>query len=205
MNLKKCENGHYYNADKYSSCPHCNNDTEADEEVTVNVQKMDFEVAGEENGFEKDQNQQSLSLKRAIGAVSYPVSGSPEEDSKTVRFYGGSTASEPVVGWLVCIEGHALGKGFELKTGKNFIGRSNSMDIVLEGDSSVSRERHGIITYEPKERKFIAQPGESRELFYLNENVVLENVTMKNGDILLFGKTLLKFVPFCGPDFGWEK
>ena len=23
MNLKKCENGHFYDADTYSSCPHC--------------------------------------------------------------------------------------------------------------------------------------------------------------------------------------
>ena len=23
MNLKRCENGHFYDADKFASCPHC--------------------------------------------------------------------------------------------------------------------------------------------------------------------------------------
>lgn len=34
MNLKRCADGHFYDADKYTSCPHCNPTTSASE-VTV--------------------------------------------------------------------------------------------------------------------------------------------------------------------------
>ena len=147
----------------------------------------------------------SISLKAAVGEASAYVSKQEsDDDMKTVSFYGEMLGTEPVVGWLVCIEGKKKGKSFELKAGKNFVGRSSSMDVILEGDSSVSRERHAILIYEPKSRKFIAQPGESRELFYLNDSVVLENVEMKLGDVMQVGKTILKFVPFCNADFGWE-
>ena len=111
----------------------------------------------------------------------------------------------PVVGWLVCVEGKMLGKAFELKNGKNFIGRSSQMDVILEGDANVSRDRHAIVTYEPRGREFFAQPGESRELFYVNGQVVLMNVVLKARDIISVGKTDLMFIPFCGADFSWDE
>lgn len=219
MNLKKCNNGHYFDGDKYPSCPHCGNHLETDDEVTVNMENTGSMSIGKGIQERTETVQEpaaretaaaeaapAMSLKRAVGVAAAPVAKPEvEDDSKTVSFYGGTLGIEPVVGWLVCIDGNVKGKGFELKTGKNFIGRSGAMDIMLDGDSSVSRDRHAIVTYEPKSRKFIAQPGESRELFYLNDNVVLENIEMTQGDVLLIGKTLLKFMPFCGLDFTWEK
>lgn len=204
MNLIKCNNGHYYDGDKYTTCPHCNKSKGTDDDVTVN---MELTNNTQREGDEKPNREVagSVSLKAAVGeAVSYVSRQQSDDDLKTVSFYSGKMGSEPVVGWLVCIDGNAKGKGYELKAGKNFIGRSSSMDIVLNEDSSVSRERHAVVIYEPKSRKFIAQPGESRELFYLNDGVVLENIEMKLGDELLVGNTSLKFVPFCGSGFGWE-
>lgn len=112
--------------------------------------------------------------------------------------------SEPVVGYLIAIEGAYFGEGFKLKTGRNFIGRSPEMDIQLSLDLSVSRRKHAIIIYEPRARIFIAQPGESRELFYLNDQVVLNNVTMKPYDILTIGETKLLLLPLCGENFTWD-
>lgn len=212
MDLKKCSNGHFYDGDKYSQCPHCNKNSTADDDVTVNMEAMG-KVMPDQSSYEKtdvkrDQasggNSGTVTLVQAVQAVSDSKISAEDDDMKTVSFYGNVQGKEPLVGWLVCIDGNAKGKGYELKTGKNFIGRSSSMDVVLEGDNSVSRERHAIITFEPKGRRFIAQPGESRELFYLNDNVVLENMELKYGDVVQIGKTLLKFVPFCGPDFSWD-
>ena len=106
--------------------------------------------------------------------------------------------------WLVEITGEEAGTSFELRTGKNFIGRGEKMDVVLKGDKSVSRERHAIILYEPKLRQFMVQPGESRELFYLNGNVVLNTEIVKAYDRINIGATELMFVPFCGENFSWD-
>lgn len=216
MNLTKCVNGHYYDADKYSSCPHCNKANEANDDVTVNMDRTEPAFSYETTSKSATMpgyvtrpsvkpQQGTVSLMDAVSVASAPVSTPVTDDNdKTVSYYGGSLGIEPVVGWLVCIDGEMKGKAFELKNGKNFIGRSKGMDIVLEGDPNVSRERHAIVTYEPKGRMFIAQPGESRELFYMNDKVVLMNVEMHDRDILSIGKTTLMFVPLCGPNFTWE-
>ena len=78
------------------------------------------------------------------------------------------------------------------------------MDVCLEGEPSVSRDRHAVIIYEPRGRVFIAQPGDSRELFYLNDKVVLDNEKLKPYDILSIGKVELMVIPFCTEKFAWE-
>lgn len=220
MNLTKCSNGHYYDADKYSSCPHCSKNEDMEDDVTVNMEQtgtMGSTMGGATFASAPAQQPKAaqpqttpsqpkakpVSLMDAVNVAAAP-SVVASDDDKTVSYYGGSMGTEPVVGWLVCIEGEMLGKAFELKNGKNFIGRSAAMDVILEGDPNVSRERHAIVTYEPKGRVFIAQPGDSRELFYMNEQVVLMNVEMHDRDVLSIGKTKLMFVPLCGPDFAWE-
>lgn len=77
------------------------------------------------------------------------------------------------------------------------------MDIVIS-DSSVSREKHAVILYEPKKREFLAQPGESRELFYLNNEVVLNFEKLKAYDVIQVGNTKLMFMPFCSETFCWD-
>ncbi len=42
MNLQKCANGHYYDGDTYTQCPHCDN-TSADSNSTI---AMDFNDSG---------------------------------------------------------------------------------------------------------------------------------------------------------------
>ncbi len=127
------------------------------------------------------------------------------DDEKTVRLMpSGNLSTEPIVGWLIGVNGPYYGECFELKNGKNFIGRDSSMDVVLGGDNSVSRIRHAVVLYEPHERIFIAQPGESRELFYINDRVVLKNEQLKPYDIILVGSTKLVFFPLCGSKFSWE-
>lgn len=203
MNLVKCSNGHFYDGEKYSVCPHCAGGDQDDVHTVP--------IGG---GHEKDMTvpwtatvktePQPLPIPDPV-PVPFPYPDD-EDDTKTVRISPVSKGDkEPVVGWLVGLNGEAYGESFPLVTGKNFIGRDKSMDIVLEGDKSVSRQKHAIVIFEPKAKIFLAQPGESRELFYLNEEVVLNNQQLKWGDVLCIGETKLMFVPLCGDDFDWEK
>lgn len=109
-----------------------------------------------------------------------------------------------MVGWLTCTEGEYYGQSFTLKSGRNFIGRNPGMDVVLSGDLSVSRDRHAVVIYEPKTKIFIAQPGDSHELFYLNDKVVLNNEVLSPYDVLTIGNEKLLFIPLCGEKFCWE-
>jgi len=147
-----------------------------------------------------DQEAPSSSLQSQISAVS---SHGPTEDVKTMAFYN-FTDTEPVVGWLVSIKGEYLGQSFNLKAGQNFIGRSLTMDIPLAQDTSISRNKHAIITFDPENRKFFAQPGESGGLTYLNNELVLAFQPINAYDKVKVGNSEFIFVPCCGEEFSWE-
>ena len=109
----------------------------------------------------------------------------------------------PVVGWLVCVEGINKGTDYRLHQGRNFIGRAVEMDVCIENDNTVSRSSHAIVVYDPRSNVYLAQPGDAKELFYLNDQLVLNAVQLKAGDKLSIGNTKLMFVPLCGDHFHW--
>lgn len=204
MKLTKCNNGHYYDADQFSTCPHCSSGSVNTDAVTMALSGGDDPVTvANPSGGSAFAGRNSISLNEAISIVE----AGPKldtDDNKTVSYYSNTVGTEPVVGWLVCTEGKYFGQSFSLKSGRNFIGRSPSMDVALDGDSSISREKHAIIIYEPKGRVFFAQPGESRELFYLNDKVVLTNEVLHPYDVFTIGNTKLLFIPCCCEKFAWE-
>ena len=128
--------------------------------------------------------------------------GINKDDQNTVGYFGG-VSNEPVVGWLVAVSGNDKGSGFELQTGKNHIGRAANMEVVLT-DKKVSRESHATIMYEPRGRKFYLLSSECKEMVYFNDDIVMENKQLANGDKILLGDTTLIFVPLCGENFTWE-
>ena len=78
------------------------------------------------------------------------------------------------------------------------------MDVALTMDGSVSRDKHAIILYEPRSNVFIAMPGDARELFYLNDKVVLSATEIKAYDVISLGSSKLMFIPCCSDKFKWE-
>ena len=210
MDLKRCPNGHFYDGEKFPSCPHCAGGAPAGGgNVTVPFNEMG---GGAQRG---DMETVTMPADGIPTPPSPPIPVAPKpvptDDAKTIGFFGvvpgaaGEAAVEPVVGWLVCTEGKRRGQEYRLKAGRNFIGRSPNMDVALEGETSVSREGHAIVAYEPRQSIFIAQPGSASELFYLNGNVVLSAVQIKRNDRLQLGDVELMLIPCCDENFKWEK
>ncbi|MDR1702365.1 MAG: FHA domain-containing protein [Sporomusaceae bacterium] len=112
---------------------------------------------------------------------------------------------EPVCGWLVCIEGAQKGLDYKIRAGKNFVGRSDDMDIQLLGDNSISHRNHTIIVYDPKKRNTVLLPGESSGIAYLNNDAVYAPQELVSYDIIELGKSKFLFVPFCGEHFAWKE
>lgn len=247
MKLKRCENGHFYDQDKFAACPHCaaieegiDDENQTSDEKTVSLyQESQKERVSTEPDREKVPTQ--MDEDDSVTISSNPIEPEPEivrpeppkpeprvkkqtkapvqenvfrerrvepedydDDPVTVGIFGTADEPRPVVGWLVCIKGSMYGQSFPLHTGKNFVGRGSDMDVIIRGDQSVSRDKHAIILYEPRKREFIAQAGESRELFYLNDEVVLSMNPLKIHDVLTIGRTDLMFIPFCGKEISWD-
>jgi hypothetical protein len=114
-----------------------------------------------------------------------------------------ATRTDPVVGWLVCLEGPDKGRDFRLHAEKNFIGRSPTMDVCIPGDDTVSRDKHGAIVFDPKKLTFWVLPGEASGLVYVNGDAVYSPTQMNRDDILELGQTKLVLIPFCGDKYTW--
>lgn len=193
MNLIECPNNHFYDADKFPTCPYCNDVSNSGFSQTVPGTDVTFEPTVPEIGV------------NSAPVVAPVVEKASEEDTqKTLAYFEDDLGVQPVVGWLVCVGGSHLGKDFRLIAGRNFIGRSAKMDVCLGGDSSVSREAHAIVVYEPKGNTYLIQPGTSKELSYLNDKVVLESKVIKANDVITVGSTKLMFIPCCSDKFNWD-
>lgn len=115
------------------------------------------------------------------------------------------TISDPVVGWLVVVEGPGRGAALPIGYGNNRIGRAATEQICLDwGDDQVSRENHAIITYDGKHRKFYVQQGGGRNLTHVDDELVMVPIEVKGGEAIQMGQTKCRFVPFCGQDFDWQ-
>lgn len=203
MKLTKCSQGHFYDADKFDACPHCSSGQQASQSKT---QSVPIDDSGSKLTEKVSNAASSQSQTRDVNKSGNETLKSAVDDvQKTVGIFNKKTGKEPVVGWLVCIEGEHYGEDFRIKMGRNFIGRGNEMDIVLSKDGAVSRSKHSIIVYEPKGNVFIVQAGESKELAYLNDSVILSPQQMKAYDVISLGASKLMFVPFCSDKFVWPE
>ena len=112
---------------------------------------------------------------------------------------------DPVVGWLVIVEGPGKGLAMQLGYGSNSIGRGETDRINLNfGDDQISRGGHATVTYDPRGRKFYVQHGGGTNLTYLNDQPVLTPIELPALSHISIGNTILRFVPLCGDAFDWQ-
>ncbi len=128
-----------------------------------------------------------------------------EAQNKTVALGHRDMSREPVVGWLVCIEGPEKGKDYRLYDRQNTIGRSERMDVCIESDKAISRENHARIAYEPRHNNFTIIPGESTNNIYLNGQPIYVPTILNPYDVLEFGESKFLLVAFCCDRFNWNE
>ncbi len=134
------------------------------------------------------------------------ISNVDEDNSKTVAIFDDEfEGNDPVVGWLVCIEGPQWGQDYKIRNEKNFIGRSEEMHIQINGDNAISRRNHAIVTYNPLKRNFFLIPGDGVGLVFHNNEAVFSPIELTAYDVIQMGKSKFLFIPLCGIHFEWEK
>lgn len=223
MAATECGHGHIYDSDIYASCPYCNSaqpiihfgapqawDADRGGTASVPAAYSEDKTAPIGGGFGP-----SVDFAGGIVAVDSDVTRPPagyqparerraDEDQHTVGIMQQKMGLEPVVGWLVCIEGKDKGKDYKLLGRINTIGRSERMDVCIKGDQSISKEDHARLGYDPKNNRFRIIPASSTNNIYLNDDVVDISTRLKPYDVLEFGQTKLIFIPLCSSRFNWE-
>lgn len=206
MTLVKCPNGHYYDSARFgNNCPHCGMSGGVSAGVDQTTVPMNLADVPQSANMATE----PLTVPQPVGTPVMAAAPQPEnEDDRTLpvtadMLDGMAEKIAPVVGWLVCTQGVNKGTDYRLHQGRNFVGRSSEMDVCIPNDNTVSRSSHAIVVYDPRSNVYLAQPGSSKELFYVNDKLVLNPVELKAMDLLNIGDTKLMFVPLCGEQFHW--
>lgn len=206
MTLVKCPNGHYYDSSRFgNNCPHCGMSGAASIGADQTTVPLNIPDAPQPANAVTEPLTVSQPVVSQPANVTVPIAS---DDDRTLpvtadMLDGMVEKPAPVVGWLVCTDGVNKGTDYRLHQGRNFIGRSPEMDVCILGDNTVSRSSHAIVVYDPRSNVYLAQPGSSKELFYVNDKLVLNPVELKTMDLLNIGDTKLMFVPLCGEQFHW--
>ena len=111
---------------------------------------------------------------------------------------------EPVVGWLVVVDGPGKGSSLQLGFGRNTIGRGESSRVRLDfGDHQISRDSHAVLSYDPQGNRYSIHQDRGSNLTYVDEVPVLAPTPLPTGSRIVLGGTTLRFIAFCDEDFTW--
>ena len=229
MEIVRCSKGHFYDSEENATCPMCA------AEAARNKNPIGNNILGDDilptdyfghtgdsyavdntpsptlpvdpNGGKVQSYQPTVSAglqdppietvqpyKTTLPVI--PVDGDGNEESAPF---------DPVVGWLVCIEGATKGNDYRIHSQNNYIGRSARMDISIPGDPHISAENSATIAYDNVDRTFYFGPGSGRNIVRVNGKPALSAVPLDAYDVLTIGTTKLLFVPLCGDRFDWNE
>lgn len=211
MAMQQCPNGHLYDDTKNSSCPYCSGGNS----VNVTVPLSDPQPMGGANAFPQTmpidnfggqgyvapQPQVSSPDAQAEIPMTMPVG---EQFGVTTYKFENENGIQEVRGWLVCLEGAKRGEDFAVRGERSTIGRGSSNNIKLDFDSSISKGANAIISYDMKKNKFYIHFGESKNNIYVNEELLMTPIELKDYDIIEIGNTKMLFRTLCNDEFNWE-
>jgi hypothetical protein len=206
-----CERGiHYFDSEKHSDCPYCKRIAEGrGGDPTAGASPSDLKSSP--GGVGPTEGAAQAFQRPGQGREPTVSKGkTPHIDrSATSPWYSeeeGQEIFEPVVGWLVAVEGPARGRDFRLKPGRNLIGRSMEAEICIEDDDLMSRE-HSNIYYYGEINNFYIEDNRSKHGTFLmpNKEIVVERRPVKDGDIVKIGRTVFLLKTLCNEDFKWEE
>lgn len=160
------------------------------------------EVENQRNAEKAEWEKQTVAVRSEM-----PAMPEREETAATANEIPNILKSQDVqlpVGYLVFTEGAYRGATVMLKEGVNTIGRSQSMDIVLEREDTVSRNRHTSITYNAEDGLFLLEPaGKNQNPVCIDGCKITENSILHNYAYIQIGACHCIFIALCGDGFQW--
>lgn len=225
MEIVRCSKGHFYDSEENATCPMCAAEAARNKNPIGNNVLPDGIIG---TSYFDDGNTPSPTLpvdpnggkvqpyQRTVSAGSQDTqsndNGGMGAFPKTMPLTPPTFLSEedattfdPVVGWLVCIEGATKGTDYRIHSQNNYIGRSAKMDISIPEDSHISAENSAIIAYDNVDRTFYFGPCSGRNIVRVNGKPALSVEKIEAYDVLTIGTTKLLFVPLCGDRFDWNE
>lgn len=217
MAVKVCPNGHYYDTAD-GKCPYCETSTSGESFVWTEPDMTGPDPwdgkTEQDSGRDDFRRTEPLTNEHRGNGGAVPDSSRtraiPDHDDDRTRpaWQQDEYRQQPVVGWLVCIEGPDKGKDFCLHGAKSTIGRRADSSVQLS-DQKISRDGFpALIVYDDrKTHRFYLAGGDaaSRNNVELSGNMLLGQSVINPYDEIRIEDSVMIFVPFCGEDFYWKE
>ena len=201
---RTCSAGHVYDADQFASCPYCNRNTRAIQ-FGATAAPAGYGATTAPAGYGAAHAGRDDTIGQTVMPEAIRRRMEQEKDNRTVGEFKRKLGYEPVVGWLVCVEGPEVGKDYRLFGRINSIGRAEGNDVVLAQEHTVSQKNHVRLAYDAKHNNFQLIPGEGTNVTYLNDEPLYVPQKLNAYDVLEMGATKLIFVPLCSERFRWPE
>lgn len=201
---RTCSAGHVYDADQFPSCPYCNRNTRAIQ-FGATAAPAGYGATTAPAGYGAAPAGRDDTIGQTVMPEAIRRRMEQERDNRTVGEFKRKLGYEPVVGWLVCVEGPEVGKDYRLYGRINTIGRAEGNDVVLAQEHTVSQKNHVRLAYDAKHNNFQLIPGEGTNVTYLNDEPLYVPQKLNAYDVLEMGDTKLIFVPLCNERFRWPE
>ena len=201
---RTCSAGHVYDADQFPSCPYCNRNTRAIQ-FGATAAPAGYGATTAPAGYGAAHAGRDDTIGQTVMPEAIRRRMEQERDNRTVGEFKWKLGYEPVVGWLVCVEGPEVGKDYRLFGRINSIGRAEDNDVVLAQEHTVSQKNHVRLAYDAKHNNFQLIPGEGTNVTYLNDEPLYVPQKLNAYDVLEMGATKLIFVPLCSERFRWPE
>lgn len=217
MHYTECANGHVYDSDQYAVCPYCNNmHTEIQfAPVEPAVMGEGRTVAPGAMGYSPMNppawNNQINFMGQPNEMDDFNKTVAPDSfqkrermENRTVAIFQHEHGMDPVVGWLVCINGSEVGKDYRLRARINSIGRGEENDVCIKGDKTISSRNHAKLAYDSRNNNFMLIQGDGANINYVNGQAIYSPTELHAYDMIDLGETRLLFIPLCNENFHWD-
>ncbi|HYS53691.1 MAG TPA: FHA domain-containing protein [Thermoanaerobaculia bacterium] len=202
---KRCENGHFID-ESWDLCPYCPaEEGEADKIPIIRPNRAPSPESRTAAPAVPTAPRPAVAPPPpTVRRETSPVQAPPMERTVAAQKI---TAEAPankryVVGWLVGLSGASRGQSYEVRVGRNVLGRDRRSDIVVSDDQASAH--HADLVFRPEEKRFILMDHNSTNGTYVNEVEIEPRRDLVSKDIVRIGSQRYLFMPLCDENFYWD-
>ncbi len=206
---KRCENGHFID-ESWDLCPYCPaEESEAEKIPIVRPSRFgspDVRTAVPTTPAPPTTTRPAPAVPPppTVRRDAAPVQAPPMERTVAAAKITSETPANKryVVGWLIGLSGTSRGESFEVRIGRNVLGRDRRSDVVVNDDQASSH--HADLVFRPEEKRFILMDHNSTNGTYVNEVEIEPRRDLVSKDVIRIGSQRFLFMPLCDEGFYWD-
>ncbi len=180
-----CVNGHNYES-HHSKCPFC---PSTDYEKTIMDKPAMMDISNTDKTI-IDVSKPTLTKQESFQQNSdKTVIYNPEKSTGTTQ-ENIQGVQRKLVGWFVTYDINSNGTDYRIYEGRTKIGKGRNNDMVI--NQAGITDEHAILLYRPLDKKFIIKDNLSTNGTFVNDQLIEDNFTLTNDDVVRIGKVNLK-------------